>query len=363
MRVLMTGDTLGGVWTYAVALAAELADQGVRVDLAVMGRAPSPRQRAQVAAVSGLRLHAQELRLCWMQDPWDDLARAAGWLSGLAAEIEPDLVHLNDFGHAALDWPVPVLLVGHSCVCSWWRAVRGEEAPPEWDRYRALVRAGLERADLVAAPSGAMRDALSLHYGPIARTRVIPNGLRGPTGGEAPLKAPLVLGAGRLWDEGKNIGALAAAAERLDWPVAVAGEATGPDGARMDLPDLIATGLLDREELDRWYARAAIFALPARYEPFGLGPLEAAQRGCALVLGDIPSLREVWGDAALFVPPDDSTRLRAALELLIAEPDLCRRYAARAHKRARRYSASRMAATYLAAYRELVPGRIQAQSA
>jgi glycogen(starch) synthase len=164
MRVLMTGDTLGGVWTYAVALAAELTDQGVRVDLAVMGRAPSPRQRAQVAAVPGLRLHAQELRLCWMQDPWDDLARAAGWLSGLAAEIEPDLVHLNDFGHAALDWPVPVLLVGHSCVCSWWRAVRGEEAPPEWDRYRALVRAGLERADLVAAPSRAMRDALSLHY-------------------------------------------------------------------------------------------------------------------------------------------------------------------------------------------------------
>ncbi len=32
--------------------------------------------------------------------------------------------------------------------------------------------------------------------------------------------------------------------------------------------------------------------LPARYEPFGLSVLEAALSGCALVLGDIPSLRE-----------------------------------------------------------------------
>ena len=50
--------------------------------------------------------------------------------------------------------------------------------------------------------------------------------------------------------------------------------------------------------------RAAIYALPARYEPFGLSILEAALSGCALVIGDIPSLREIWADAALFVPSD-----------------------------------------------------------
>jgi hypothetical protein len=54
-------------------------------------------------------------------------------------------------------------------------------------------------------------------------------------------------------------------------------------------------GPLEASELAGWMHRAAIYALPARYEPFGLSALEAAQAGCALVLGDLSSLREVWG--------------------------------------------------------------------
>ena len=57
----------------------------------------------------------------------------------------------------------------------------------------------------------------------------------------------------------------------------------------------------------------AIYASPARYEPFGLGVLEAALSSCALVLGDSPTLREPWSDAALFVPPDDHDALLTAL--------------------------------------------------
>ncbi len=55
-----------------------------------------------------------------------------------------------------------------------------------------------------------------------------------------------------------------------------------------------AVGRLGPEEMREQYARAAIFAHPARYEPFGLSVLEAALSGCALVLGDISSLRELW---------------------------------------------------------------------
>ena len=73
-------------------------------------------------------------------------------------------------------------------------------------------------------------------------------------------------------------------------------------------------GHLPQSKLQAWFERAAIFAAPARYEPFGLSILEAALAGCALVLGDIPSLRENWNDAALFVPPEDSRTLEAALE-------------------------------------------------
>ena len=50
-------------------------------------------------------------------------------------------------------------------------------------------------------------------------------------------------------------------------------------------------------------ARTAVFVSPALYEPFGLAVLEAAQAGCALVLSDIPTFRELWDGVALFVAP------------------------------------------------------------
>jgi glycosyltransferase involved in cell wall biosynthesis len=100
-------------------------------------------------------------------------------------------------------------------------------------------------------------------------------------------------------------------------------------------------------------ARAAIFAHPARYEPFGLAPLEAGLAGCALVLGSVPSLREVWDDAALYVTPGDSAALGEALERLIADPIERHELAGRARARAATYTADRMAGAYLAEYRRI----------
>jgi glycosyltransferase involved in cell wall biosynthesis len=100
-------------------------------------------------------------------------------------------------------------------------------------------------------------------------------------------------------------------------------------------------------------ARAAVYALPARYEPFGLSVLEAALAGCALVLGDIPSLREVWGDAALFVHPDDGEGLAEALQGLMANPAERERRAALARARALTFTPRRMAEAYLELYAAL----------
>jgi len=100
-------------------------------------------------------------------------------------------------------------------------------------------------------------------------------------------------------------------------------------------------------------ARASVFALPARYEPFGLAPLEAAHAGCALVLADIPSLREVWDDAAIYVDPDDDRALVAALRRLIERRELREERAAAAQCHAARYTPARMAAAYAAAYERL----------
>jgi glycogen synthase len=234
---------------------------------------------------------------------------------------------------------VPKLVVGHSCVLSWHEAVRGRPAGPDWSWYRRAVIRGLARADALVAPTAAMLAELVRLYAPRCPRAVIPNGIGG---GPRPLaKEEFVLGVGRVWDEGKNLEALRRAADELPWPVVVAGEG----------------GLLGRvapERLAELYGRAAIFAAPARYEPFGLSALEAGLAGCALVLGDLASLREVWGPAALYVDPGDDDALTATLRALIRAPARVEVLGAAARARALHYTRERMTAGYLDVYERLV---------
>ena len=142
----------------------------------------------------------------------------------------------------------------------------------------------------------------------------------------------------------------------MPWPVYVAGD-TAPDAG---LGSITALGRLSTARLSRWYADASIYALPARYEPFGLSALEAALSGCALVLGDIPSLREVWGAAALYVQPDDPGGLANAVSRLAGDTGFRQEMASRALARARQYSLDRAVDSYLALYGELTGARAAA---
>jgi glycosyltransferase involved in cell wall biosynthesis len=144
-------------------------------------------------------------------------------------------------------------------------------------------------------------------------------------------------------------------APRLRWPVYIAGETrdTRVEGCR-------ALGYLTQSEMVEQYARATIYAMPARYEPFGLSILEAALSRCALVLGDIPSLREVWADAALFVAPDDDAALEKTLRLLIENPGLRDRLSGRAYERALQYDTDTMVTAYLEAYANIRVAKEQA---
>jgi glycosyltransferase involved in cell wall biosynthesis len=355
LRVLMTADPVGGVFTYALELARALAGTGATVSLATMGRRLATHQRREAAGVPGLSVFEKEYRLEWMKDPWPDVARAGDWLLRLEAITGADVVQINGFAHGALPWRAPAVVVGHSCVLSWWRAVRGEHAPHEWDRYRARCRAGLRAADAVLAPSRAMLRALEQDHGPLARASVVPNG-RSPSFVAPAAKAPFALAAGRLWDEAKNLAALDRAAARVSWPVLVAGDDGGPapaPGRRA-----IRLGPLPPPVLASWLALAAVYALPARYEPFGLSVLEAALAGCALVLGDIESLRENWDGLACFVDPDDDEALAAEIGRLCGSPAAAAEAGARARRRALELSPERMARGYREVYaRVLGQGR------
>jgi glycosyltransferase involved in cell wall biosynthesis len=353
MKVLISTDTVGGVLTYTAELAAALEAQGDEVVVATMGPLPKPEQRNLLPAT----VHESDLRLEWMEEPWDDVAAAGRWLLSLEEEERPDVVHLCSYAHGALPFRAPKVLVAHSCVLSWWRAVHGAEAPAEWDCYRAEMAAGLEGADVVVAPTRAMLRELERDHDlrPGTATAIHNGTSSPPTGGE---KGKLVVGSGRFWDPAKNLSALDAAAEGLAWPVAVAGE-LGPGDAPRHAE---STGVLDQAALAALRRGASIYAAPALYEPFGLGILEAARDRCALVLGDIPSLRELWSDAAVFVDPRDAGALRRALAALIDDGGRRTDLAERASRRAGELSVKRSAGSYCRLYRRLLRVREEARA-
>jgi glycogen(starch) synthase len=362
MTILMTADSVGGVWTHALDLARGLTARNVQVILAVMGAPLSIEQRRAADQIAGLTLVVRPYKLEWMNEPWAEVDAAGTWLLDLARAWSPDVVHVNGFAHGALPFAAPVLIGAHSCVLSWFHEVKRAPATAEWLRYEQSVKRGMANARLIVTPSRTMALSVIRHYAPRSPVIAIHNGRDATPYSPAP-KEPFILTAGRLSDEAKNVAQLAAIAPAISWPIHVAG-----DGAP-DVPALKPLGRLAAAALAGWYGRAGIYALPARYEPFGLSVLEAALSGCALVLGDIPSLRELWHGAATFVDPDDAVSLARALTKLIEDEAHRELMALLALDRAQRYSVDAMTDAYFAVYRQLastpllsLPGRFACAS-
>jgi glycogen synthase len=353
MKVLMTADAVGGVWTYVHELSRALGVHDVEAVVATMGPRPSSAQIRELESAGNVTLVHGDYKLEWMEQPWDDVARAGDWLLSLAARKHVDLVHLNGYAHALLEWELPLLVVVHSCVCSWWQNVHGTPAPAQWDRYRTTVTRALAAASAVVAPSAAFLSEIELLYGRLSRAQVIPNALAGPAP-SATTRDRIVLACGRAWDAAKNLRLLDAAAAGLDCPVYLAGDCVSPDGRKCRFNTLQALGALPTAAVHAWMRRAAVFVHPSLYEPFGLAVLEAAQRGCALVLSDVPTLRELWAGAALFADPHDAAAFQAQLRRLLEDPAECSAFASAAAERAAQFHPQSMAQAYDGVYRSIL---------
>jgi glycosyltransferase involved in cell wall biosynthesis len=167
----------------------------------------------------------------------------------------------------------------------------------------------------------------------------------------APPLSPFAFTAGRLWDDGKNIATLERTAGRLSIPVLAAGPLVGPNGAAVRPDRIQALGPLDDADLAGWLAARPIFVSAALYEPFGLAVLEAARAGCPLVLSDIPTFRELWADAAIFVEPHDDIAFAAAITRIAEDRGLREALGRAALRRSRRYTIERMVEGTAALYR------------
>ena len=380
MRLLMTTDTVGGVWTFTSELTRQLLQRGHAVHLVSFGRKPSPEQQAwadhllashtpDLSTEGALDIErprspaslpctasgappftytGSDLPLEWMQNNEDVFEAGQAVLLNLLQRHPFDLILTNQFCFGRLDTAVPRIVVAHSDVLSWARACNPStlEGSPWLNRYTSLVQGGLLSAMAVATPTAAMGRALKASFFLPANYVVIPNGVTPEvTADPAPVRKLQAITAGRLWDPAKGLDILRHLAAPM--PLLIAGdhhlEQPAQDaGWPAHLNDL---GPLSRSALHQRFRESAIYLCTSRYEPFGLAPLEAALCGCAVVARDLPSLREVWEDNALYFTDEPS--LQQTLQALATNHELLAEAQRRAHARASQFTPERMTDAYL----------------
>ena len=354
MKILMTTDTVGGVWVYSLELCRALEKYGVQVHLAAMGAWPSPAQQVEVEKMPNVLLYKSDYKLEWMKDPWEDMEQSRKWINSIYYTVQPDVVHLNNYAHVEEDWKAPVITVFHSCVNTWWQAVKGKEAPHEWDQYKETVKESLEASDVVVGPTKAILEKAKSTHEFSSGSQVIYNGRRITASEEEP-KDDIILCMGRMWDEAKNLPLLSEIAKKLPWPVYVAGDAVNPDtGKKCRVENVRFLGRLEPEEVQQWMQRARIFVSPTKYEPFGLAILEAAGNGCALVLSEIETLKEIWQEAALFFDPEDQDEAEKTVLRLLENANFLKELSEKAKTRAADFTTEKMGAAYHELYKEIV---------
>lgn len=239
--------------------------------------------------------------------------------------------------------------------------------------YAPLMHAFLSSVDLIVAtsPDYAKSSAVLRRYR--AKTRIIPIGLN-PVGLATPPSDAsvtrwrirlgerffLFVGALRYY---KGLSFLVEAARATGYPVVVAGDGemrATLAGAGLDNIQLV--GQISDEDRSALLQLAIAFIFPShlRSEAFGVALLEAAFAGKAMIscaLGTGTSYVNKHGETGLVIPPADADALAAAMVDLWENPERTARFGAAARKRALcMFTADRMAADYVALYRQLVGG-------
>lgn len=365
MHVLVTADTLTGVWTYARELVTGLVSRNIRVTLVSVGEIPLPHETTWMDNLHGLEYIPTAFRLDWMQEGKQDLLDSSQYLVNLVKDLKPDLLHLNQLCYGNLGVETPRIIVAHTDWISWWKSVHGcDPKETRWLAwYRDAIARGIAGAGAVVAPSNWMLQTVSDCYGKARQQQVIYNGRNPIFFNPYVSKEESVLAVGRLWDAGKQVSLLTQHEHPL--PVCIVGSEPSVQTPRIpiradvklsiDQVKVAFKGPQTEAQMRTLYSKAAIYAATARYEPFSMNALEAALSRCAIVANDIPSLREMWGDAAFYFHANSAASLADAIRRLGNETDLCRHYATLAYQRARdRYTAKRMIDEYLALYHQLI---------
>lgn len=372
MHVLVTADTLSGVWTYTRELVTGLVSRGIRVTLVSFGEIPLPQQTVWMENLHGLEYRPTAFRLDWMQEAEHDFNDSCAYLTALVKELKPDLLHLNQPCYGSLPVNIPKILVAHGDYISWWKSVHDSmPAESRWLRwYWERMERGLAGATHVLAPSVWMLETIRSTYVDPPRYSVIYHGRNPIFFNPYVAKDESVLAVGRFLDAGKQLNLLTQQVHSL--PVCIVGsdapvppQTSVPIRADVKLAtetvSVSIKGPQTDAQLRALYSRASIYAATSRYEPLGMSALAAAFSRCAIVANDIPLFREIWANAALYFRTNDSASLAEVIQRLNDDRELCRTYANRAFQRARDcFTAKRMIDEHLQVYNSVLRDEVLA---
>jgi len=199
-----------------------------------------------------------------------------------------------------------------------------------------MARAALT-SDAVITGSHAAEEAVISHIGvdPVEIT-VIAHGTNAPAVPEDPWSElaaigirpgrPLLLSTGNRLPH-KNFEGILRAVAQLDGdrPLVVIPGSHGKDPLtplvdQLGLQrDVVLPGWVTSAQLEALFAVAALYVCPSLAEGFGLPVIDAMRRGCVVLANDVPVLREVGGDVALYADATSPRELAAAIQDAIRE--------------------------------------------
>jgi glycosyltransferase involved in cell wall biosynthesis len=214
--------------------------------------------------------------------------------------------------------------------------------------FRRVVPRAARAARRVLTVSERTRADLIRLYGlPEEKVVVTPNGVDPAfTPGNTLRIGTYVLAVGAVQPRKNQLTALAAA-EAVPLPLVIAGPVKDEAlAARLRAAGADLRGYVSLEELAELYRGAACLVQPSHFEGFGLPMLEAMASGTPVVALDEPALREVGGDAAVFV---DEAHLADGMRRALEERD---ELAAAGLERVQEFSWRAAAERTLEVYRE-----------
>lgn len=159
-----------------------------------------------------------------------------------------------------------------------------------------------------------------------------------------PPRKPLLLSIGRLSRQKNHAGLLRALCRIPEACLVVVGDGELSSELRRQVDALslgervVFTGEVNQTQVYGLMGCADVFVFPSLWEGLSMAALEAMSSGMATVASDIPPNREVFGDAAVFVPPTDVTALASAISRVLDDPSLSKELRSCAIARARSFS-------------------------